>query len=219
METQELEEAKKDRALQAHLIHYEAVRAEINSSTQAQTQIMYYSVAIIGGLVAVQTYISSAHEYVLLVASMLLAFLSWATLEMEIRIHDFRSYIDLTLRSRIQALIGPESPDQYKIMKMELAEQFSGSKLRSSMRGILVFGKFALTYIPALAFLLMFSQTKPFSPQPTWTEIETFLFVVDVFLCAVFPIGLIANLFYVLKYYNLRADIAKIQPVKRKHTR
>jgi hypothetical protein len=65
----------------------------------------------------------------------------------------------------------------------------------------------------------MFTQTKPFSPQPSWTEIETFLFVVDVFLCAVFPIGLIANLIYVLKYYSLRADAAKKQSVKSKRAR
>lgn len=210
-------EVKKELALDAHLKHYEAIRDEITQASNAQNQTINYAIAIIAGVVSIfgafQSFglMAAVNNYIglfFLIASILLAFLSWAALELEIRIHDNRSYIDLTLRRRIQAIIGQDQRDEFTVLKMEMAEQFSGARLRAVMRGILVFGKFAISYIPAIAFLLFFLHDKQvfgFTPNFSLTPVELFLFIFDIILCLVFPIGLMSNLFYVLKYYSQKS--------------
>ena len=59
-----------------------------------------------------------------------MSMLTWASLEAEIRIHDYRNYIDKVLHKKVQDLIGgSDLPNEYIVFKMEIAGLTTASEV------------------------------------------------------------------------------------------
>jgi hypothetical protein len=206
MKTNEARTSKVNMAFQSHIAQYEALRGEITQATNAQNDMVNYSVALIAGLVGLFllgkndpnfTFLNE-NPFTLLIASSLMSLMTWVSLENEIRIHDYRNYIHKTLSAKVQELIGKtDISSQYSVLKMEIAEISRQQIGRTLLRGLLVSGKFLISYIPAISLLLFFLLGNP-KWTPNWYIV---LFCIAALAALVVPLAIISQAIYVSGYY------------------
>lgn len=199
----------KEKAFQAHLAQFEALREEISLSSGLQYDMINYSIAIVAGAVAVvtlegnsgQAFISE-NPITLLIISMMMSLMAWASLEAEYRIHDFRHYVHSTLSRKVQNLIANGSSklsEEYIVWHAEMADIAKEAKLRTGIRAMFVSAKFMIIFVPALASLIVFIAEAP--PLVDWRWYEAALFILASLLAACVPLGLIVHLRFVSSYY------------------
>jgi hypothetical protein len=189
-------------AFDSHIAQFESIRAEITSATELQNNLVNYSIAAIAGAVALFAFknnggipILTQEPAILAIISVVMSMLTWASLEAEIRIHDYRSYIDKVLSKKVQNLIGGiELPDDYIVFKMEIAEISRVHRIRSIIRGLLVSGKFMISYIPAIVALIIFA-----SSFSNWYTL--ILFWLAAIPALIVPLVLAAQVIFVSGYY------------------
>jgi hypothetical protein len=189
-------------AFDSHLAHYESIREKINLLTEMQNNIVNYSIAAIGGTIALFAFQNSngtpiliQQPFILTIISVLMSMLTWASLEAEIRIHDFLRYTDNILSKKIQNLIGrADLSDEYIVFSNEVAEMSRAYRIRTIARGILVSGKFMISYIPAVVALIVFAVS--FS---NW--FKSILFWLAAIPALIVPVVLLINVIFVTGYY------------------
>ena len=203
-------------AFDAHLAQFESIRDEITLATELQNNLVNYSIAAIGGAIALFAFTDKSgislltkEPAILTIISVLMSMLTWASLEAEIRIHDYRSYIDQVLSKKVQDLIGGLTlPDEYIVFKMEIAEISRRNKVRWLSRGILVSGKFMISYIPAVAILLVFTSSFANWHSNIW-------FWLAAIPAIIVPVVLIVQSIFVARYYTNRTGKHSTQKIKR----
>ncbi len=189
-------------AFDSHLAHFESICEKINILTQLQNNIVNYSIAGIGGAIALFAFqdksgtpILLRQPFVLAIISVLMSMLTWASLEAEIRIHDFGRYLDNVLSKKIQKLIGQSGlPEEYTVFQNEIAEISKTNTIRAITRGVLVSGKFMISYIPAVVALIVFAIS--FS---NW--FRSMLFWLAAIPAAIVPLVLLVNVVFIIRYY------------------
>ncbi len=189
-------------AFDSHLAHFQSIREKINLLTQLQNNIVNYSIAGIGGAIALIAFQDSSgtpillrQPFILTIISVLMSMLTWASLEAEIRIHDFGRYMDNVLSKKIQKLIGQSDlSDEYVVFQNEIAEISKANTIRAITRGILVSGKFMISYIPAVVALIAFALS--FS---NW--FTSILFWLAAIPAITVPLVLLTNVIFIIKYY------------------
>jgi hypothetical protein len=197
-----ISETQRKLLFDTYIAQFESIRAEINSATEVQNNLVNYSIAAIGGSIALFAFkdsngqpILTQFPSILAIFSVLMSMLTWASLEAEIRIHDYRNYVEQVLSDKVQNLIGElDKPNFYVVFKMEIAEVSRAHKFRSITRGILVSGKFMISYIPAVVALIIFASSFQFWRTSVlfWLASIPALFV---------PIVLAAQVLFVSSYY------------------
>jgi len=200
-------EIQKKFAFDSHISQFESIRDKITLATELQNNIVNYSIAAIGGSIALSAFkgntgvpLLTQEPYILTVISVLMSMLTWASLEAEIRIHDYRRYIDKVLSKKVQNLIGgTDLPSDYTVLKMEIAEISRFQKIRSIIRGILVSGKFMISYIPAIIAIIIFTIS-----FPHWYGSVFFWFTVIPAL--IVPFVLSVQILFVSGYYWQRSN-------------
>jgi hypothetical protein len=193
-------------AYEAHMAHYKSIRQDIIQWSGFQNNLVNYSIAVIGGsvvLFSIQTSqgrpILNDYPFIQLVVSFLLSMITWASLEAEIHIHDTMEYSDRVLRKKVQRLIGRDMPDEFLVLRADIAEVSKTQVARSIFRGILVSGKFLVAYIPAVAYLLLYVLSFPSLPGTPWyVYVLLWLAVVAVVMV---PVGLVSQLLFITKHY------------------
>jgi hypothetical protein len=186
----------------SHLAHFESIREKINLLTGLQNNIVNYSIAGIGGAIALFAFqdkngipILIQQPFMLATISVLMSMLTWASLEAEIRIHDFGRYMDNVLSKKIQKLIGQgELPDEYLVFQNEIAESSKANTIRAIARGILVSGKFMISFIPAVVALIVLALS-----FPNWQS--SMFFWLAAVPALIVPIVLLVNITFIIKYY------------------
>jgi hypothetical protein len=189
-------------AFDSHISQFQSIRDEITQGTELQNNLVNYSIAAIGGAIALFAFKDSSgmpiltqNPAILTIISVLMSMLTWASLEAEIRIHDYRNYIDKVLSKKVQNLIGgSDLPDEYIVFKMEIAEISRVHIVRSITRGILVSGKFMISYIPAIVALIVFV-----SSFTNWYTLILFWLAAIPALSV--PLVLTAQVIFVSGYY------------------
>lgn len=196
-------------AFDSHIAHFESIREKINILTQLQNNIINYSIAGIGGAIALFAFtdntgnpILTQQPVFLAIISILMSMLTWASLEAEIRLHDFGRYVDNVLSKKIQKLIGTNVPDEYIVFDNEIAQMSRSNTIRAVTRGILVSGKFMISYIPAVVALIVFAGS-----FANWYN--SVLFWLAVIPALVVPLVLLVNVLFVSGYYWNRSDRTK----------
>lgn len=184
-------------AFDSHIAHYEAMRNDINLATSLQNNIVNYSIAAIAGIIAVLTFIDpkdiTIDNYLWLAMSFIFSMMTWASLEAEIRIHDYQSYIDNNLRSRVEKLIG-KTDEEYRVFDTELAGKNFLQKIRTVFRGLLAMGKFFVSILPAIITIWIYITT-----TPDWSS--HFIFWLAAVPLILIPFIFIAHGLYVGLYY------------------
>lgn len=189
-------------AFESHLAQYESIRDEVRSATELQNNLMSYSIAAIAGIIALFAIKDSHEELILLqqpfllpIISALMSMLTWASLEAEMRIHDWGVYIENVLSQKVQNLIGgPGLPDDYIVFKNPVAEISRAHTIRSISRGILVSGKFMVSYIPAVVILIFYATL-----IDNWQS--SILFWIAAVPALFVPVILFVQVFFVAGYY------------------
>jgi hypothetical protein len=192
--------------LEALLKQYEQVRAVINLHTSLQNNTINYSIALIAASFVIltlkdksETLIILQYPMALLVLSIFLSLITWSVLEAEIAIHDLTSFIHkkLSVQIREAMKLSPEKKDYFK---MELPILSKEKKLRHIMRGVMVSGKFFISFFPSLASFILF-----FKLRNGFQNLDFFSWVVvsisGLMLLSI-PVVLISHSRFVLKYYS-----------------
>ncbi len=184
-----------------------------------QNNIINYSIAGIGGTIALFAFkdtsgtpILTQQPFILAVVSVLMSMLTWSSLEAEIRIHDFGNYVDNVLSKKIQNLIGQANlPAEYIVFKNEIAEASRANIIRTIARGILVSGKFMISYIPAVVALIVYALS-----FPNW--LNSIMFWLAAIPALIVPIVLLINVFFVSNYYWRKPSSSIQKSSNRKNT-
>jgi hypothetical protein len=190
-----------DLTLQAHLAQYRAIRSEIETELKRENDLMNFAIAIVAGTITLSTIgqppFISQQPILLLIVSTLLSAICWSLISMEMRIHDYRIYIDRTLRYRVQKLLGEDESDEYKVLRIEFAELAPKQVIRTPLRSFFFMGHYLVIYIPAVLFIGIFK----YSYHPAGV-IEYSLLILAIFMAIMVLIGVISNIIFVAKYYS-----------------
>jgi hypothetical protein len=194
-------------AFDAYLAQFESIRDETNLATGLQNNMVSFSIALISGTIALMTIkndqdISLFIEFpqLFLVVSILMGLMTWASLESEIRIHDYRYYIHQVLSTKVQMLLGKEISERFSPLKMELAEIYKFNKLRSILRGLLVSAKFMISFVPSISLLVSVVYSSSRSLFENW--VNAILITLNLLIIIVVPVVLISHAIFVTKYYR-----------------
>lgn len=190
-----------EQILQLHIHEYQAIRAEINQRLGLRQELMNYGIAAVGGSIALfsigEPSVAEQQPFVLLVASLLLSAISWALLEHNLQIIDLSRYVEDILVPKIQALTSPEEGPVSSVLQWETL------KLRRSPRlffkGTMSMGKYALTFIPSVGFLVVFYVLRSPSLGYEWSALETILWWMAVAATLAVPAGALYNLGFVFR--------------------
>ena len=184
-------------AFNSHISHYEAIRNDINLATGLQNNIVNYSTAAVAGIIAVLTFIDpekiTIDNYMWLALSFIFSMMTWASLEAEIRIHDYYSYINNVLRYRVEKLIG-KTDEEYRVFDTELAGKGFLQKIRTVIRGLLGTGKFFVSLLPAIVTIWIYITT-----TADWSSY--FIFWLAAIPILLIPFVLLTHGLYVAQYY------------------
>jgi len=188
-------------ALQSHLAHYQAIRAGIETELKRENDLINFSIIIVAGSISLftvgQTPVAYQYPIVVLILSILLSVMCWSLISMEMRLHDYRIYIQTILKDKVQTLLDNDEAPEYTVLGIEFTELFKTQVLRSALRSFLFLGHYLVIYIPDIIFIGLF-----FSLQSEITRFEIFLLIFAIFLALIVPIGIISNLSFVARYYK-----------------
>ena len=188
---------RKEYAFNSHLAEFSALRDEINLSFQSQTNFVNYAIAIIGGTASLfaigSPNLASESPFLLLIASILEASITLALLETSLHIGDMGKYIRCVITPKIQKIIQEDDNFEFDVFKWEeMNTQFT---TRTVMLGVTKIGKYSISIIASVTFLLLFSYLKS-DNFTTWIFSEKFLFIVAIVLI-LFPIvSTLSNLLF-----------------------
>jgi hypothetical protein len=184
-------------AFDAHLAHYEAVRNDINLATTLQNNLVNYSIAALGGIIAAFTLVDAQNFQIdprlYLGVSFLFSMMTWAGMETEIRIHDYHSFINQVLCRKINHLV-KQPGEAYQVFGTELAGKSFVQKVRTVIRGILGTGKFLVSYLPAVLTLILYIRQ-----VPAWSGRALFWITAAPLLFV--PLVILFHALYVAGYY------------------
>ena len=191
-----------DRAFQAHITEFNAMRDEINLHIGHQNQLINYAIGIVVGTASLfafgQPNIAQQEPFLLLVASLLMSGISWSFMEASLQINNQGRYIHEKIVPKIQMLIGNQDKEKYHIMRWEDAK-ISHPKPRLLLQGITAMGKFSIAYIPSIAFIFIFRSITDLSGR-SWTNIETSLYWAAIIAALILPIGGLLNVPFLLRF-------------------
>ncbi len=186
-----------ERALQVHLAEYDAIRSEINLQLGLQHQLLNYALALIAGTATISGIgnpsISSKFPAVFLVSSLLMTAISWALLEASLQINNLGSYIYKELSPKIQTIVGGQNAPEYLVLRWEDAKVRKSPRL--ILHGIVATGKFAITFVSSIAFIVIFVFLK--IPNQ-WSRAENILFWIALSTAILLPLGGLINLPFIL---------------------
>ncbi|MBC7877409.1 MAG: hypothetical protein H7Y59_09595 [Anaerolineales bacterium] len=191
-------ENRDEHTLQAHLVEYQFLREEVITQITLQNQLAGYAIFIIAGtssLFAIGSpSIAIQQPFLLLIASMLMSAITWASIDASFHANDMGKYIDSVLAPKIHRIIGDPENDEYKVFRWESTRIYH--PIRLITKGIMGSGKFAVSYIPSVAFVFAFYITA--TSLKSLGLIEQLLFWLSIIMVLVTPIAGIMNLAFIL---------------------
>jgi hypothetical protein len=165
-----------ERAFQAHLADFNACRQELTLQINIQNQLINYAIAIVAGTVTLfaisNQNLSVQTPFILLIGSLLMSAINWALMEASIGIANLASYIEYTLTPKIRQLINQKGQLEFDVLRWE---EYAGNKKRLAPWVIMGLGKYAISYIPSVVFIIVFYFNKNQVSQ-AWNSADIILF-------------------------------------------
>ncbi len=177
-----------ERAFQAHIADFNACRQELTLHINMQNQLINYAIAIVAGTVTLfaidKQNLAIQAPFVLLIGSLLMSAINWALMEASIGIANLSSYIEYTLAPKVRHLTNRKGQLEFDVLRWE---EYAGNKNRLAPWVVMGLGKYMISYIPSIAFIVVFYFNKKQASQ-TWDSADIILFSFAVLATLAVPI-------------------------------
>jgi hypothetical protein len=165
-----------ERAFQAHIADFNACKQELTLHINMQNHLINYAIVIVAGTVTLFTLdkqnLAIQTPLILLIGSLLMSAIDWALMEASIGIANLASYIEYTLAPKVRQLINQKGQPEFDVLRWE---EYAGNKNRLAPWVVMGLGKYAISYIPSVAFIVVFYFNKKQASQ-AWDSADIILF-------------------------------------------